>query len=149
MEKFIEIGDSRLWTISQGKGIPFILCNGGPGCDDYLQPVSELIEDRCQVVRFEPRGCGRSTYDGKYTLEQTLADIESIRKAYGFEHIILGGHSAGAGLALAYAIQHPQRVLGIIGIAGGRIVNDRDWSAVYKKKPCHYRGELWRQGIYR
>jgi len=133
MEKILQIDDAQIWTISQGKGTPFILCNGGPGCDDYLQPVSELIKDRCQVIRFEPRGCGRSTYDGKYNLEQTLNDIEAIRIAYGFERMIIGGHSAGPDVALAYAIQYPQHVLGIIGIAGGRIVNDRDWSTTYKK----------------
>lgn len=134
LEKILTIDGAQIWTISAGKGMPFILCNGGPGCDDYLQPVSELIEDRCQVIRFEPRGCGRSSYDGRYSLERTILDIEAIRIAYGFERMIIGGHSAGPDTALAYAIQYPQHIFGIIGIAGGRIVNDRDWSASYKEK---------------
>ncbi len=133
IERYISINSTRLWTISEGQGTPFLLCNGGPGCDDYLKPVSELIEDRCQVIRFEPRGCGRSTYDGQYDLETTIHDMEAIRKAYGIERWIVGGHSAGPDVALAYALQYPDRIIGIIGIAGGRIVNDRDWSAVYRK----------------
>ena len=44
------------------------------------------------------------------------------------------GHSAGANFALAYALRHPARTIGVIGLAGGRIVNDREWSATYKAR---------------
>ena len=131
MEQIVNIEGCNIWTISEGQGIPFLLCNGGPGCDDYLKPVSRLVEDICQVIRFEARGCGRSDYDGQYELERTVEDMEHIRKAHGIDKWIVGGHSAGPDYALAYTISYPDRVLGIIGIAGGRIVNDRDWSAAY------------------
>ena len=36
-----------------------LMFNGGPGCDDYLGLVAEMIDDMCRVIRFEPRGCGR------------------------------------------------------------------------------------------
>ena len=55
--------------------------------------------------------------------------------------IILLGHSAGPDIALAYTLKYPERVSGIIGIAGGRIINDREWSATYKKNKIE-RGEL-------
>ncbi len=90
-----------------------------------------MLEDLCQVIRFEPRGCGRSDYDGNYDLETTLGDIEFIRKEYNFKQIIIGGHSAGPDVALAYTIKYPQNVIGLIGIAGGRIVNDKKWSEIY------------------
>lgn len=106
-----------------------------------------MLEDRCQVIRFEPRGCGRSTYDGWYHLERTVEDMEAIRNAYKIERWIIAGHSAGPDLALAYTIQYPQHVLGIIGIAGGRIVNDREWSAAYKKNKAE-RGENYGGKIF-
>ncbi|MDK1024318.1 MAG: alpha/beta hydrolase [Gammaproteobacteria bacterium] len=134
MDKYLDNSGCRLWTTACGEGTPFIFCNGGPGCDDYLGPVAEMLEDLCHVVRFEPRGCGRSDYDGNYDLSTTVADIEFIRAAYGFDKIIIGGHSAGTDVALAYTIQYPERVLGLIGLAGGRIVNDCDWSADYHEK---------------
>lgn len=142
MEKFIHIDGTRIWTIVEGAGIPMLLCNGGPGCDDYLKPVSALVEDICRVIRFEPRGCGRSDYDGRYELEQTISDMEAIRHAYGIDRWIIAGHSAGPDLALAYTIRYPERVLGIIGIAGGRIVNDREWSATYKQNKARYGEDL-------
>ena len=133
MDRILKKDGVKIWTTSNGRGFPFILCNGGPGCDDYLEPVSKMIEDLCEVVRFEPRGCGRSDYDNNYDLETTIDDIEFIRKEYSFNKIIIGGHSAGPDIALAYTIKYPQNVIGLIGIAGGRIVNNREWSEIYHK----------------
>ena len=138
MDKILDNNGTKIWTTVNGRGFPLILCNGGPGCDDYLGPISEMLEDLCQVIRFEPRGCGRSDYDGNYDLETTLGDIEFIRKEYNFNQIIIGGHSAGPDVALAYTIKYPQNVIGLIGIAGGRIVNDREWSKVYHENLDKY-----------
>ena len=107
--------------------------NGGPGCDDYLGPVAAMMEDICQVIRFEPRGCGRSEWDGNYAVETLIDDAEVVRRAYGVEGCIVGGHSFGPSLALAYALQYPDNVIGLIGIAGGRVVSDRAWSVAYHR----------------
>jgi len=133
MERFVSRDDARLWTYASGAGIPIILLNGGPGCDDYLGPVAALIEDVGRVVRFEPRGCGRSSWDKHYDLQTAVEDIEHVRHAYAFDRFIAIGHSAGVDTALAYALAYPGRVQHLIGLAGGRIVNDREWSRVYKE----------------
>ncbi|HET7540559.1 MAG TPA: alpha/beta hydrolase [Polyangiaceae bacterium] len=139
-ERFVPVPGGSLWSAMSGSGVPLVLFNGGPGCDDYLAPVARLIEDRCTVVRFEPRGCGRSTWDGKYDLDTLLSDADAIRDAYGFERWIVAGHSAGPNVALAYALRHPTRVLGVIGIAGGKVVDDRNWSETYHQRRAE-RGE--------
>jgi proline iminopeptidase len=133
-ENFVTSGGVRLWTTVSGRGTPVLFFNGGPGCDDYLEPVARLIDNICQVVRFEPRGCGRSDWDGNYSLETFLEDAEVLRKSYGFERWLLLGHSFGPDVALAYALQHPARTIGIIGLAGGRIVNDREWHETYRSR---------------
>jgi proline iminopeptidase len=93
-----------------------------------------MVDDLCRVIRFEPRGCGRSDWDGNYDLDTLLTDAEAVCEAHGIEKCIVGGHSAGPGFALAYAIRHPARVIGLIGIAGGSVVNDSDWSAAYHSR---------------
>ncbi len=130
----VSVDGAQIWSFASGSGIPVLFFNGGPGCDDYLGPVAELIEDRCRVIRFEPRGCGRSTWDKRYDLQTLLNDADAVRQAYDYEQVVLLGHSYGPNAALAYTLTFPQHVLGIIGIAGGKVVDDRSWSATYHEK---------------
>jgi pimeloyl-ACP methyl ester carboxylesterase len=44
---------------------------------------------------------------------------------------IVAGHSAGVDMALAYALRYPDKTDGLIGISGGKVVDDREWSATY------------------
>lgn len=133
-EQIVQSGAARLWTTVSGAGTPVVFFNGGPGCDDYLEPVARLIDDQCRVIRFEPRGCGRSDWDGQYALDTLLLDAEAIREAYGCERWLLLGHSHGPNLALAYAMRYPERTMGVIGIAGGKVVDDRSWSETYHER---------------
>jgi proline iminopeptidase len=133
MDRILDHSNTRIWSTATGAGTPAILCNGGPGCDDHLEPVARIIDDVCQVVRFEPRGCGRSSRDGRYDFQTSVDDVDFVRRAYGFERVWLIGHSAGANVALAYAIQYASHLTGIIGIAGGCMVNDREWSRTYRE----------------
>lgn len=121
----------EIWVADRGCGYPVLLCPGGPGCGDYLVPVSALIDDMVRVVRWEPGGCGRSGKTGPYDLAATLSDMDAIRESMGFERWMVGGHSHGAFLALAYALEFTERVEGIIYLAGAGIQNDRAWHAAY------------------
>ena len=110
-----------------------LMFNGGPGCDDYLAPVSALVEDTARVIRFEPRGCGRSDWDGHYALDVLLEDADAVRRAHGARTCLVAGHSFGVNAALAYALRFPSVACGLIGMAGGNLVNDRSWSAAYRR----------------
>jgi proline iminopeptidase len=60
-EGLVTLSDgARVWTSRSGSGVPTVLLNGGPGMADYLAPVSDLLGDVCETLRFEARGCGRS-----------------------------------------------------------------------------------------
>ena len=111
-----------------------MLCNGGAGCCDYLEPVAQMFDDIVKVFRFEQRGCGRSDSAPPYDIETSLADLESIRTFYNIDRWIIGGHSWGADLALLYALEHTSRVAAVICIAGGRIHNDREWHDEYERR---------------
>jgi proline iminopeptidase len=60
-----------------------------------------------------------------------LSDADAVREFYGIERWIVSGHSHGPNLALSYALRYPSRSLAVIGIAGGKIVDDRHWSETY------------------
>lgn len=143
MEKILEIENARIWTEKKGQGgMPVILISGGPGTCNYLEPLSALIDDICEVIMFDPRGCGRSTYDGNgYNIESCLRDIECIRQEYGYKKWLVIGHSWGADLGLAYSLLYPQSIIGYVSLSGTGIQNDRDWKDTYNRNK-EERGEL-------
>lgn len=114
----VEVLGATLWTASQGTGIPLALCHGGPGLSDNLGPVAEMVEDLALVHRHDQRGSGRSRSDGPFDVASFLADLEALRRHWGHERWLVGGHSWGANLALVYALTHPDRTLGVIYLAG-------------------------------
>ncbi|GAA0339944.1 hypothetical protein GCM10008967_32910 [Bacillus carboniphilus] len=134
MERYIQLESAKIWTYKQGKGTPVILISGGPGTANYLEPVASLIDETCEVIMFDPRGCGRSSFDGVgYDLEVCLGDLEIIREAYGYSKWTVIGHSWGADVGLAYSLLYPNAVDKFVSISGTGIQNDRDWKEVYNR----------------
>jgi len=134
MERYISSNGALIWTQARGEAIKgtVLMCSGGPGCCDYMSPVSEMLEDAYRVIRFEQRGCGRSADDGNYELQTVLQDMEAIRAAYELDEWIICGHSWGADLAMIYALEHPRRTSAVIFMAGIGVLNDRAWIEEYK-----------------
>ncbi len=140
-ERRIDVGGARLWVgshqashqIGADPALPVLLCSGGPGCCDYLEPVAQMLDGLAEVWRFEQRGCGRSDAVAPYDVETCLSDLETVRDALGFERWVIGGHSWGANLALAHALDRPERVRGILYLAGSGLQHDRSWSEAYHR----------------
>lgn len=130
-EHLIQLDNVKLWTISQGLGLPVMLCNGGPGCCDYLEPVAAMIDDLVRVHRWEQRGCGRSAAVPPYDHATCLTDLDALRNSFGYDRWIIGGHSWGANLALDYATNYPHRVLALIYLAGTGITED--WRPAFQQ----------------
>lgn len=132
-EQIVALSGTRLWLSERGAGRPVMLLNGGPGCCDYLEPVAMLIDDLAHVYRMEPRGCGRSSPDGPFDLATQLNDLDAIRQFLGHERWVVGGHSWGAFMALAYALEFPERTDAIMYLSGSGVQNDRDWHTAYRE----------------
>ena len=130
-EQILPINGVQLWTAVGGKGTPTVLCHGGPGGYDYLAPVADMISDVCRVVRYDQRGSGRSQAVGPYDVSTFVEDLEGLREHFNFERWVVGGHSWGAGLALAYAVRFPMQTIAVLHIAGTGI--DMQWHEEYRK----------------
>jgi proline iminopeptidase len=109
---------AELWTAVSGTGPPLVCLHGGPGLWDYLAALAALIDDTFTVVRFDQRGCGRSTGSGPFTIAQAVDDLDQLRAALGFDRWGVAGHSWGAELALRYAARHPDRTTAVAYVAG-------------------------------
>lgn len=110
---------AQLWTVTSGAGSPVVVCHGGPGLWDYLGDLAGLLEGERTVVRFDQRGCGRSTgQDGPFSIVRAVDDLDQVRRALGIDCWAVLGHSWGAELALRYAAQHPDRTTAVAYLAG-------------------------------
>jgi proline iminopeptidase len=109
---------AELWTTVTGTGPPVVCLHGGPGLWDYLEPLAALLDDTFTVIRFDQRGCGRSTGGGPFTIAQAVDDMDQVRVALGFGRWAVAGHSWGAELAIRYAARHPGRTATVAYIGG-------------------------------
>jgi len=118
--ELLDVGDGHMIhveSVGRAGGIPAVYLHGGPGSG--CQPDHRKLFDpqRFHAVLFDQRGAGRSKPKGSRaanTLPHLIADMETIRRKFGFEKWLVAGGSWGATLALAYAQAHPQRVSGLV-----------------------------------
>ena len=96
--------------------------HGGPGAHHrYLLPLADLADRGYRVVFMDQLGCGksdRSPDPSLYTLEHNVEEVEGLREALGLGRIHLVGSSYGGLVALAYALQHPERLKTLVTIGG-------------------------------
>jgi proline iminopeptidase len=113
-----------------GQGPDLLVLTGGPGCVQYLERDDISPPDH-RAWYPEPRGVGRSG-GGPHTMERAIADLEEIRSALRVGPWVVLGHSWGADLAVRYAVEHPDAVRAVVGIAGRGPQRDRTWSEAYE-----------------
>lgn len=113
-EVTVQADDAKLFCRIFGKGDPIIIIHGGPGLSqDYLLPNMAKLSRTHQAIFYDQRACGQSTdkiNECTIQIKTYLSDIESIRKSFGDQQVIVVGHSWGGFLAMEYAIQHPEAV---------------------------------------
>jgi proline iminopeptidase len=131
-ERMVTLDDgAQLWTMSSGPadGPPVVLCHGGPGLWDDLAPVATMVHSTHHVHRYDQRGCGRSTGPHDYNLDRAIADLDALRRHWGYDRWTAFGHSWGATLVLAYAWTHPGHVDAVIYCGG--VGPGMEWRAPY------------------
>ncbi|MFD5480076.1 alpha/beta fold hydrolase [Streptomyces hawaiiensis] len=96
-----------------GEGPPLLCIPGGPMQGSvYLGDLGGLTAHRT-LIRLDLRGTGRSAVPrdpASYRCDRQVGDVEALRVELGLERLDLLGHSAGANLAVLYAVRHPERV---------------------------------------
>jgi len=101
-----------------GPGLPILLTHGMAAHSHWWDEVVPLWGDRFRAVALDFRGHGDSdrSPDGVYSADLWIEDIETARRALGWERFILCGHSMGARIALSYAQRHPRRLRGVAAV---------------------------------
>jgi len=105
-----------------GEGPPIVLCHGVTATRRYVHHGSRTLERAGhEVIAYDARGHGESdpAPPGEgYGYPWLVADLERVVAARVGEEgrFVLAGHSMGAHTAVAYALAHPERLLGLVAI---------------------------------
>ncbi len=78
-----------------------------------------------RVVRFDQIGHGLTgpAKSGDYARDAFVADVDELANKLGLDRFVLAGSSMGGGIAMAYAMAHPEKLDGLVlvGSAGAPI----------------------------
>lgn len=116
---FLERGIHRVYFEEGGNknGKPILFLHGGPGSGCDAGSYRFFDPEYYRVILMDQRGSGKSTPYAcleENTTWHLVEDMECLRKHLKIEKWALFGGSWGSTLALAYATQHPERVLSMI-----------------------------------
>lgn len=114
-EYFVNEVDRRHYEIT-GHGHAIILVGGGGGMDArQWEFVAPGLAESHQVIKFEPRGVGRS--DNPTVKYSDTADLNMLLDHLQLDRVTLIGVSSAGGFALEFAIQYPDRVARVVAAA--------------------------------
>jgi proline iminopeptidase len=98
-------------------GEPVVFLHGGPGAGSAPAHRRFFDPGHYRIVIFDQRGAGRSRPLGELEQNTTpllIDDMERLRRHLGIERWLVFGGSWGSTLAIAYAIEHPERCVGLV-----------------------------------
>lgn len=125
---WLDVPHARIYWEASGNpsGIPVLFLHGGPGGSLGSGGYRKRYDpNRFWTIGLDQRGCGKSRPLAQDDLSNLalnntrtlIEDIEALRQHLGIDTWIITGGSWGSTLALAYALQHPRRVLAIVLVA--------------------------------
>jgi proline iminopeptidase len=126
-------------------GKPCVILHGGPG--GAINPTMRRFFDpaKWRMALFDQRGCGKSRPNASLddnTTWSLIRDVERLREHLGVEKWCVFGGSWGSTLALAYAIQHPERVESLV-LRGVFLLTERELSWFYQDGACMLFPDAW------
>ena len=108
--RYVDAGSLRLHVLDYGgDGVPAVVLPGitSPVITQHFF-VRELVPAlRPVVVDLRGRGMSDTPGDGAYTLRAYAEDTAAVVRALELERPLLLGHSLGARIAAAFAVEHP------------------------------------------
>ncbi|MEK6754130.1 MAG: alpha/beta hydrolase [Chloroflexota bacterium] len=130
--KFIEVNDVRIHYKEAGTGeITFILMHGFGGSTFSWREVMDDFSQHGRVIAYDRPAFGLTERpmpedwaENPYGIKANIELLRGLMDAMEIEKAILVGNSAGGGVAVAFALEYPERVASLIlvdpGVGGGR-----------------------------
>jgi pimeloyl-ACP methyl ester carboxylesterase len=110
----------RYYPEVHDKGEPLLLLHGGLGSIEMFEPDLAKLAATRQVIAVDLHGHGRTQLgDRTISLVDQGDDMATIVAALGYKQVDVMGYSFGGGVALRFAVQHPERVRRLVVVSAG------------------------------
>lgn len=120
--RFLDVGGTRLHYLERGSGPPILLVHGnGTMIEDWI--ISGLVDDLAKtnrVIVIDRPGFGHSSRPRgtQWTVERQAALLAEALGLLDVEDVVVAGHSFGALVTAALALNHPERLCGVALLGG-------------------------------
>ena len=105
----------ELHVVDHGRGEPpLLLVHGFTGSDVDWVDVQPALATKRRVVSYTHRGHGDSDHAEPYSLQELVADLDTVITELELAPLHLLGHSMGGAVVLRYALEHPDRLASLI-----------------------------------
>lgn len=111
----------------EGSGPALFMIHGIGARRTGWSKMTEQLKSSFQCISYDLRGHGESPMpQGRFGLDELVADLEALRARLGIEKAHFIGHSLGGMIGPAYAHKYPERVLslGLLSTAAFRTEDD-------------------------
>jgi pimeloyl-ACP methyl ester carboxylesterase len=125
---FATIDGNRIHYLETGKGKPILFIHGlGGHLLQLSHPLFGRFGDGYRLIALDRPGSNYSTREGRSTgrLPEQAAMIVDFIDTIGLEKPLLVGHSLGGAIALAVALDHPEKISGLALISPYTHHNER------------------------
>jgi pimeloyl-ACP methyl ester carboxylesterase len=114
-EGFVEVDGGRLFYEEAGSGQPVVFIH--PGLWDRRTWDDQFLAfaEQFRTIRYDVRGYGKSSKpEREYS---NVEDLRALLEELGVERAALIGCSMGGGIAVDFAVEHPERVWALVPVA--------------------------------
>lgn len=121
-------------------GKPVLFVHGGPGGGTHPGMARYFDPKVYKIILVDQRGCGDSTPFANLednTTYDSVRDFEKLRVKLGIKKWQVFGGSWGSTLALAYAMEHPDRVTELV-LRGIFLLREKEIDWMYEGKGANY-----------
>lgn len=131
-DHFVEVENLKLHYIETGKGRPVVLIHGNAGSiQDFTFGTLAEMAGKYRTIAFDLPGHGSSERKEKsMPINEQASILHSALNGIGIKKPILVGHSWGGAVALAYGLQYPNEVAGLVLLAPAAYPDPEDQSRI-------------------
>lgn len=110
---FLDRGDVRLRYEDDGEGPALLLSHGYGASAEMWQGQVDAFKDRYRIIRWDMRGHGKTECPDDLSLfsqTHTVEDMAALLDHLAVERAVIGGHSLGGYMSMAFNVDHAERV---------------------------------------